>query len=114
MIDLRSDTVTQPTAAMREAMINAPVGDDVYGEDPTVTRLEERVAALLGHVIGHCHESQPDRRHPRLQTREIDQRGRLLRRRQVHELDLRDLVQRGGDRLATLLDQVSGRHVSPH
>ncbi len=47
-IDLRSDTVTRPTAAMREAMARAEVGDDVYGEDPTVNRLEEQVAALLG------------------------------------------------------------------
>ena len=48
-IDLRSDTVTQPTVAMREAIANAPVGDDVYGDDPTVNSLEERVAALFGH-----------------------------------------------------------------
>lgn len=47
-IDLRSDTVTQPTAAMREAMARATVGDDVYGEDPTLRALEETVAALLG------------------------------------------------------------------
>ena len=47
-IDLRSDTVTLPTPAMRRAMAEAEVGDDVYGEDPTVARLEERVAALLG------------------------------------------------------------------
>jgi len=47
-IDLRSDTVTKPTPAMREAMARAEVGDDVYGEDPTVNRLQERVAALLG------------------------------------------------------------------
>src|ERR1700689_2659898 len=47
-VDLRSDTVTRPTAAMRDAMANAEVGDDVYGEDPTVHRLEERVAELLG------------------------------------------------------------------
>jgi threonine aldolase len=47
-IDLRSDTVTRPGAAMRAAMAAAPVGDDVYGEDPTVRALEERVAALLG------------------------------------------------------------------
>lgn len=46
-IDLRSDTVTRPTAAMRQAIFEAEVGDDVYGEDPTVRRLEERVAALL-------------------------------------------------------------------
>ena len=48
MIDLRSDTVTQPTAAMRAAMASAPVGDDVYGEDPTVRQLEQRLAADLG------------------------------------------------------------------
>ncbi|MBP7725985.1 MAG: low-specificity L-threonine aldolase [Candidatus Bipolaricaulis anaerobius] len=48
MIDLRSDTVTRPTPAMREVMAAAEVGDDVYGEDPTVRRLEERAADLLG------------------------------------------------------------------
>jgi len=48
MIDLRSDTVTLPTAGMRAAMAAAEVGDDVYGEDPTVRRLEERAADLLG------------------------------------------------------------------
>jgi threonine aldolase len=48
VIDLRSDTVTRPTVAMREAMARAEVGDDVYGEDPTVRKLEERVAELLG------------------------------------------------------------------
>jgi threonine aldolase len=47
-IDFRSDTVTKPTPAMRRAMAEAEVGDDVYGEDPTVNRLEERVAGLLG------------------------------------------------------------------
>jgi threonine aldolase len=47
-IDLRSDTVTRPDAAMRAAMATAEVGDDVYGEDPSVNRLEQRVAALLG------------------------------------------------------------------
>lgn len=49
VIDLRSDTVTGPTEAMRAAMARAEVGDDVYGEDPTVIALEERVAALFGH-----------------------------------------------------------------
>src|SRR4051794_32075062 len=49
MIDLRSDTVTRPTAAMRRAMAEAEVGDDVYGEDPTVAELQERVAAMFGH-----------------------------------------------------------------
>jgi threonine aldolase len=48
MIDLRSDTVTRPTPAMRKAMAEAEVGDDVYGEDPTVRRLEQRVAEMLG------------------------------------------------------------------
>jgi threonine aldolase len=47
-IDLRSDTVTQPTPAMREAMYRAEVGDDVYGEDPTVNRLEKMAAERLG------------------------------------------------------------------
>jgi len=49
MIDLRSDTLTKPTEEMRAAMARAEVGDDVYGEDPTVTLLEERVAGLFGH-----------------------------------------------------------------
>lgn len=48
MIDFRSDTVTQPSAAMRSAMANAEVGDDVLGEDPTVRRLEERAMELTG------------------------------------------------------------------
>ncbi len=48
MIDLRSDTVTQPTPGMRRAMADAGVGDDVYAEDPTVLALEERVADLFG------------------------------------------------------------------
>ena len=47
-VDLRSDTVTKPSPAMREAMARADVGDDVYGEDPTVNRLQEAVAARLG------------------------------------------------------------------
>lgn len=52
MIDLRSDTVTQPTAAMKHAMCEAPLGDDVYGEDPTVNRLQEHMAALFGKDAG--------------------------------------------------------------
>lgn len=51
-IDLRSDTVTRPCAAMRRAMAEAEVGDDVYGEDPTVNALEAEAAALLGHEAG--------------------------------------------------------------
>ena len=69
-IDLRSDTVTQPTAAMRQAMANAEVGDDVYGEDPTVNRLEGLAGEMFGQeaalfvatgtqgnllaLLGHC------------------------------------------------------------
>jgi threonine aldolase len=48
MIDLRSDTVTKPTSAMRKAMAEAEVGDDVYGEDPTVNRLQDRAAEIFG------------------------------------------------------------------
>lgn len=52
MIDLRSDTVTRPTAAMLQAMMAAEVGDDVLGEDPTVRALEAQAAALMGHEAG--------------------------------------------------------------
>ena len=48
MIDLRSDTVTKPTPAMMDAILSAEVGDDVFDEDPTVIRLEERAASLFG------------------------------------------------------------------
>ncbi|SIN65088.1 threonine aldolase family protein [Algoriphagus halophilus] len=48
IIDLRSDTVTKPTKGMKEAMFSAPVGDDVFGEDPTVSALEEKIASLFG------------------------------------------------------------------
>lgn len=48
IVDLRSDTVTKPTSAMREAMMQAPVGDDVFGEDPSVIELEKKCASLLG------------------------------------------------------------------
>jgi threonine aldolase len=47
-VDLRSDTVTQPTAAMREAMMAAPLGDDVFGDDPSVNALQDKIAAMLG------------------------------------------------------------------
>ena len=47
-IDLRSDTVTRPTAGMREAMTKALVGDDVFGDDPSVNELQEKVAKMLG------------------------------------------------------------------
>src|SRR4051794_12119843 len=52
LVDLRSDTVSTPTPGMREALANAEVGDDVYGEDPPVNALEAHVAELLGHEAG--------------------------------------------------------------
>lgn len=52
MIDLRSDTVTRPTEAMLKAMMAAPTGDDVYGEDPTVNRLQDMLAERFGHEAG--------------------------------------------------------------
>ncbi|MGQ9832406.1 MAG: low-specificity L-threonine aldolase [Candidatus Villigracilaceae bacterium] len=52
VVDLRSDTVTHPTPEMRAAMAEAPVGDDVYGEDPTVNRLQEMAAEMLGKEAG--------------------------------------------------------------
>ena len=48
IVDLRSDTVTQPTAAMRNAMMTAPLGDDVFGDDPSVNMLQEKIAEMLG------------------------------------------------------------------
>lgn len=48
LIDLRSDTVTRPTPGMKEAMFSAPIGDDVFGEDPTVNALEEKISSLFG------------------------------------------------------------------
>jgi threonine aldolase len=50
-IDLRSDTVTLPTPGMREAMMSAPIGDDVFGEDPSVNQLEKKIAALFGKEV---------------------------------------------------------------
>jgi threonine aldolase len=52
IIDLRSDTVTKPTDEMRRAMADAEVGDDVFGEDPTINELQERAASMLGHEAG--------------------------------------------------------------
>lgn len=52
VVDLRSDTVTKPTDEMREAMKHAIVGDDVFGDDPTVKELEAKAAALLGKEAG--------------------------------------------------------------
>src|ERR1700760_1346010 len=52
IVDLRSDTVTKPTAGMLEAMMNAKVGDDVFGEDETVNELEEKTASMFGMEAG--------------------------------------------------------------
>lgn len=52
IIDLRSDTVTKPTEEMRRAMAMAEVGDDVYGEDPTINRLQEMAAEMMGKEAG--------------------------------------------------------------
>ena len=52
IVDLRSDTLTQPSAAMKQAMLDAPLGDDVFAEDPTVKALEEKVAAMFGMEAG--------------------------------------------------------------
>ena len=52
IVDLRSDTVTKPTPEMRQAMADAEVGDDVYGDDPTVNRLQETAADLMGKEAG--------------------------------------------------------------
>ena len=62
-IDLRSDTVTQPTAAMKEAMLNAELGDDVFGDDPSVLALEEKAATMLDKEAALCtnrHHGQSD------------------------------------------------------
>ncbi len=63
MIDLRSDTVTRPSRAMLEAMMAAPVGDDVYGDDPTVNALQDYAAELSGkegrHFSAYRHSGQP-------------------------------------------------------
>jgi threonine aldolase len=58
IIDLRSDTVTRPTEAMRKAMYKAEVGDDVYGDDPTVNRLEELGAEMLGTEVGDLYHKR--------------------------------------------------------
>ena len=64
-IDLRSDTVTRPSQGMRDAIAQAPVGDDVYSDDPTVNSLEERVAAMFDRLsrqsIGDTHARSPRR-----------------------------------------------------
>ena len=52
VIDLRSDTVTQPTPGMREAMMNARIGDDVFGDDPSVKELESKCAQIFGMDAG--------------------------------------------------------------
>ena len=89
VIDLRSDTVTKPTPAMREAMARAEVGDDVFGDDPTVKQLEAETAALLGKeaalFTAFRHHGQPVGDPEPHRTRRRDpgrgQRAHLLLRR---------------------------------
>ena len=88
MIDLRSDTVTQPTPAMREAMAHAEVGDDVYGDDPTVRALEARTAERLGKDDAvymptgtNPHEHHPFSAHTHVVIRA---RGAMPRARTLH------------------------------
>ena len=64
VIDLRSDTVTKPTPAMRAAMANAEVGDDVFGDDPTVIELQKQCAALLGSVDDTSSETKSQKQAP--------------------------------------------------
>ena len=65
IVDLRSDTVTRPTPGMRQAMLHAEVGDDVFGDDPTVNALQERIAAMTGKeaalYLSLIHISEPTR-----------------------------------------------------
>ena len=80
MIDLRSDTVTRPTPGMREAMAKAEVGDDVFGDDPTVISLQQRVADLLGketalHLL-HQDRLQQQQQQQRQQQRQQQQQGK--------------------------------------
>ena len=64
IVDLRSDTVTRPTAAMRAAMAAAEVGDDVFGDDPTINALQQRIAVQprLVHLVARCTDLQAQRR----------------------------------------------------
>jgi threonine aldolase len=77
LIDLRSDTVTRPTPGMKDAMFAAPVGDDVFGEDPTVNALEEKIAGLFGMEValfcpsGTMTNQIAIRLHTRIQTEVI-------------------------------------------
>jgi len=62
MIELRSDTFTLPTEGMRDAMFSAPLGDDVFGEDPTVNHLQKKVAELFGMENAlFCNATNPHR-----------------------------------------------------
>ena len=92
MIDLRSDTVTKPTPAMRRAMAEAEVGDDVYGEDPTVNRLQERAAEIFEKEAAHLRPDGLDGQSDCRQAAHAARHGSRHRRARPH-LQLRD----GGD-----------------
>src|ERR1035438_2017695 len=122
MIDLRSDTVTKPTPAMRRAMFEAEVGDDVYGEDPTVNRLEERAAEIAGkpaalfvptvwRVLPQVEERLERRipsapRHERRLPRREGAKGALQRRRARIVHGLRDGEQEHGGAYLLRVHQV--------
>ena len=79
-IDLRSDTVTRPTPGMRRAMADAEVGDDVYGEDPTVRALEEK-GAVWRRMADHYAVSHPDwSENYQAKARELDDSADIIRR----------------------------------
>ena len=129
MIDLRSDTVTRPTAAMREAMARAEVGDDVFGDDPTVHALEEEVARItgkeaalfvtsgtMGNQLAIATQTRPgddvDRRRGRAPGVLRGRRRRGAQRRAVQRRRARRLLHgrraRGGDAPARLLGAAHG------
>ena len=83
VVDLRSDTVTKPSIGMRQAMLNADVGDDVYGEDPTATTLEAKAADLLKKESalffhGYTYSGHPACCAAALKNIEIMQRDKIL------------------------------------
>ena len=112
-IDLRSDTVTIPTPAMREAMYHAEVGDDVYGEDPTVNRLEElaaRDARQGGRALRRLrHDGQRHRDPHALPAR---RRGRLAAIART-SFSMRSAARRGSTALHRALPDAARRHTRP-
>ena len=96
IIDLRSDTVTKPTPAMREAMATAEVGDDVYGEDPSVNRLQETAARRVGKEAGLFVPS-----------------GSMGNQAAIHPFTRPGEVVLGGDTVVTLDGEIMGKPSGP-